>query len=107
MVVKNVTAVDKRRVDLAISAPYDEDVDKVKNILSDIINSHPKVLKDPEPTARLTEYGKDALIYTVRAWCGTENYFDVKMDVLEQVKREFDKNGISIPYTQIDVHLDK
>ena len=106
-VVKNVTAADKRMVDLKFSVSYDSDVEKVKTILYNIMKEHDKVLKDPAPLARLFEQGESALVFVARAWCGTDDYGTVRFDITEAVKAEFDKNGISIPYPQLDVHLDK
>lgn len=106
-VVENYSAVENRRVDLVFTTSYDCDVDKVKAILMNVINAHEKVLKDPAPFARLTNHGDSALEYTVRAWCKTEDYWDVNFDLVETVKKEFDANGISIPYPQMDVHISK
>ncbi len=104
-VVENYSSVENRRVDLTFTTSYDNDVDKVKSILMDVINSHDKILKEPAPFARLTAHGDSALEYTVRAWCKTGDYWDVNFDLVENVKKEFDKNGISIPYPQMDVHI--
>jgi len=104
-VVENYSSVENRRVDLVFTTGYDCDVDKVKSILMNVVTAHEKVLKDPEPFARLTNHGDSALEYTVRAWCKTEDYWDVNFDLVETVKKEFDANGISIPYPQMDVHI--
>jgi len=104
-VVKNMTSVEMRRVDVTFSTSYDCDIDKVKGILMDVLNSHPMINKDPEPTARLSEHADSALVYTVKAWCKTDDYWDVKYDLIETVKKEFDKNNIPIPFPQLDVHM--
>lgn len=106
-VVRNLTTAQTRRVDLAFSTSYDCDVDMVKDILMNILKNHSKVLSDPEPTARLNEHGDSALVFSVKAWCDTDDYWDVRYDLIEAVKKEFDNNGISIPYPQLDVHFDK
>ncbi len=105
-VVENYSAVENRRVDLTFTTAYECDVDKVKGVLLDAVRGHEKVLSDPEPFARLTKHGESSLEYTVRAWCKTEDYWDVNFDLIEKVKMEFDKNGIAIPYPQMDVHID-
>ena len=105
-VIENYTSVELRRVDIVFTTAYDCDIDTVKAILLDAANNHQKVLKDPEPFARLSNHGDSALEFTLRVWCKNENYWDVKFDLLETVKKEFDKNGISIPYPQMDVHID-
>lgn len=105
-VIENYSAVEKRRVDINFTTAYDCDIDTVKNILLDAAQSHEMVHKDPAPFARLTNHGDSALEYTLRIWCNAENYWDVKFDLLETVKKEFDKQGVSIPYPQMDVHID-
>lgn len=106
-VIENYTDQENRRVDLIFTTDYNCDIDEVKTILINAVNSHKLVLKDPEPFARLSAHGDSALEFTVRAWCKTEDYWDVRFDLLEKIKKEFDKNNISIPYPQLDVHLDK
>lgn len=105
-VIENYSASDTRRVDLTFTTGYDCDINKVKEVLLDVINKHEKVLKDPEPFARLTNHGDSALVYTARAWCKAEDYWDVNFDLIESVKKEFDANNISIPYPQMDIHID-
>ncbi len=104
-VIENYSASNTRRVDLTFTTGYDCDINKVKEILLDVINKHEKVLKDPEPFARLTNHGDSALVYTARAWCKAEDYWDVNFDLIESVKKEFDANNISIPYPQMDIHI--
>ena len=106
-VVENYSAMDKRRIDLTFNVDYDSDVEQVKGLLLEIASKHPLVLDAPEPMARLSEHGDSALAFTMRAWCATENYWDVRFDLLEAVKAVFDKKGIKIPFPQLDVHLDK
>ncbi len=104
----NVTHQTTRRVDLKVTVAYNSDIDTVKDILLGIAHAHPKILKNPaEPMARLSEHGDSALVFTFRCWCNSADYWDVRFDLLEQVKEAFDKRGISIPYPQLDVHLDK
>ena len=105
-VIENYTSVEERRVDIVFTTAYDCDIDTVKEVLLGVAQNHQSVLKDPEPFARLSNHGDSALEFTLRVWCKNENYWDVKFDLLETVKKEFDKNGISIPYPQMDVHID-
>ena len=106
-VIENYSACENRRVDLTFTASYNCEVDKVREVLMNVIQNHPLVMKDPEPFARLSEHGDSALTYTVRVWCKTEDYWNVRFDLIETVKREFDKNNIKIPFPQMDIHLDK
>ena len=104
-VVVNVTAAENRRVDLTFSTAYDCDVEQVKDILMGIMQQHPLVLDDPAPFARLSEHADSALIYTIRAWCKTDDYWTVWFDLKETVKKAFDENNIAIPYPQLDIHV--
>lgn len=105
--IKNNSHNTERRLCIDFSVSYNNDVDKVKDILNKVIEKEEYVLKDKEIFVRLTNHADSALIYTVRVWVLNDNYWDLKFNLLENVKKEFDKNGISIPYPQLDVHLDK
>ena len=104
-VIENYSSEKLRRVDLTFNTAYDCDIEKVKKIISEIIEKHPLIIKDPEPFVRLSNHSDSALTYTVRVWCENENYWDVNFDLLEQVKSAFDQNDIQIPYPQLDVHV--
>ena len=105
-VIKNYSREKLRRVDLSFSVAYDSNDETVKNIIQGIINHHPKALQEPAPFVRLSAQEDSALIYTARVWCNNEDYWTVYFDVLEAVKAAFDENGITIPFPQMDVHLD-
>ena len=103
----NYSANEKRRVDINLSVAYDSDIDKVKKIVKDVINKHNKILKDEPIFVRLTKHDESALVFTLRVWVNTPDYWDVNFDLLESIKKEFDKNHIEIPFNQLDVHMKK
>jgi small conductance mechanosensitive channel len=103
--ITNVTAYDTRRVDLKAGIGYGDDVGKARQVLEDILEKHPKVLKDPAPTIQVVELGDSSVNFVVRPWTKTEDYWTVYFDVTRAIKEEFDRNGISIPFPQRDVHL--
>ena len=105
-VIENYSAENIRRVDFTFNTAYDSDIDKVKKIITEILESHPKALKNPECFVRLSAHNDSALTYTARVWCNNADYWDVNFDVIESVKKAFDENGIQIPYNQLDVHID-
>lgn len=105
-VIENYSVEDERRVDIVFSTGYECDIDKVKSVLLEAANRHEKVLKTPEPFARLTKHADSALEFTLRVWCKSSDYWDVNFDLIEMVKKDFDINNISIPYPQMDVHID-
>jgi small conductance mechanosensitive channel len=73
--------------------------------LQDIISAHELVLKSPEPTIKLHTLGDSSVNFVVRPWVKTSDYWDVYWDVTREVKMRFDREGISIPFPQQDVHL--
>ncbi len=94
-----------RRMDVKFGISYDNDTELAIKIITDVVNAHKSTLKDPKPFIRITEYGASAVVITARVWCDSANYWELNFDLLEQVKKEFDKNGITIPYNQLDVHV--
>lgn len=96
-----------RRVDLTYSISYSDDFEKAKELIRQVASANPLVLKDPAPNARITKHGDNSIDLFTTVWCKTEDYWSVFFDMNEQVKKTFDENGISIPFPQLDVHLDK
>lgn len=94
-----------RRNELLISVAYDSDIDKVKALLTSIIESDVRIIKDREMTVRLNELGASSINFVVRIWSKSSDLQEVYWDVLERIKREFDANGISFPYPQMDVNF--
>jgi len=103
--ITNATRSDTRRVDLVFGIGYHDDPEKAQDILRNIVTSHELVLADPEPTIRVHELGDSAVNLICRPWTKTGDYWTVYWDVTSRVKAEFDRNGITIPYPQRDVHL--
>ena len=104
-IIRNVTHQDKRRVDMTFGIGYSDDIPKAEQVLTEIITSHEKVLKDPEPVVRLHTLGESSVDFVVRPWSNTEDYWDVYWDITREVKQRFDAEGISIPFPQRDVHV--
>ena len=105
--ITNITANDTRRVDLTAGIGYDDDIEKAEQVLMDIVTSHPLVLKDPAPVIKLNELADSSVNFVVRPWSKTSDYWDVYFDLTREIKLRFDKESISIPYPQTDVHLHK
>ncbi len=104
-VINNVTANPNRRIDLVIGVGYDDDIDRVKQVLTEILTSHDKVLEEPALNVRLHELGDSSVNFIVRPWVKSADYWSTRWDLLEEIKRRFDREGITIPYPQRDVHL--
>ena len=102
--ITNVNALDTRRVDLVVGISYDDDIKKVKEILTNILNSNEKVLIEKGITIAVSELADSSVNFVVRAWTNTSDYWDVKFGLTESIKTTFDKEGITIPYPQQDVY---
>lgn len=103
--ITNYSAEKTRRVDFTFGVGYEDDIKKVSKILKEIVERHKKILKDPAPLVRVSELADSSVNLTVKVWVKTEDYWTVYFDITEQVKLTFDKNGISIPFPQMDVHI--
>ena len=103
--ITNFSAEDLRRVDLTYGVGYDDDIRQVKAILTELVEGHELTLMDPEPMVRVIEYGDSSVNFTVRVWCKKEDYWSIYYDLQEAVKIRFDEENISIPYPQMDVHM--
>jgi small conductance mechanosensitive channel len=102
--ITNVNAFDTRRVDLIVGIGYGDDIKKAKDVLNSIITSNEKVLVEKGITVSVGELADSSVNFVVRAWVKTPDYWDVKFALTESIKITFDKEGISIPYPQQDVH---
>jgi len=104
-VITNITARDKRRVDMTFGVSYSDDLDKVEKLLNEIVTGHPKVLQDPAPVIKMHQLADSSVNFICRPWSKTGDYWDVYWDIHKTVKQRFDAEGISIPFPQRDVHL--
>jgi small conductance mechanosensitive channel len=104
-VIKNVTAQKLRRVDLVFGIGYSDDIEKAEAVLNELLEKHPMVLPEPEPTVKLHVLNESSVDFIVRPWVKTDDYWDVYWDITREVKMRFDRDGISIPFPQRDVHF--
>ncbi|RMH16930.1 MAG: mechanosensitive ion channel family protein [Acidobacteria bacterium] len=103
--IVNYNAKDTRRIDLTIGIGYDDDLKKAKDLLRAILDGDERVLRDPPPTIDVAELAESSVNLAVRSWVETSDYWRVRCDLLEAIKLSFDREGISLPYPQQDVHL--
>lgn len=103
--ITNFTGVEKRRLDLSFSIAYEDDFIQAESIILKILDRHSLALKDPEPMVRIFEHGASAIVLCCRVWVQTPDYWTLYFDLLEEVKKAFDEEGITIPYNQLDVHV--
>ena len=107
--ITNYSHSPVRRVEFLIATSYDDDVDKVRAVLLQLINEHPMVLQEEGKTAvvHVKEFRDSDILYTARAWCANSNYWTVYFDVMNSLKPTFEKNGINFSYPHVNVHMIK
>lgn len=103
--IVNWTLKGTRRVDLVMGIGYDDDIDKAKQIMGEVLDQESRILKDPAPQIAMVELADSSVNFVVRPWVNASDYWGVYMAVTENIKKAFDANGISIPYPQRDVHM--
>ena len=103
--ITNYSAKPTRRVDLVAGCGYDDDLDKVRSVLTAIVAGDERILSEPEPVIAVSELADSSVNFVVRPWVKSEDYWSVYFDLTEQIKKRFDAEGISIPYPQRDVHV--
>lgn len=103
--ITNATAEKFRRLDLTVGIGYQADLKKAKDILLDIYTSHPKVLKDHPIQVFVDQLADSAVIIGGRGWTATDDYWQTRWDITEEIKLRLDEAGIEIPFNQMDVHV--
>lgn len=103
----NYSAQSTRRVDFTFGIGYGDDIDKARDIIYEVISRHEKVLTDPAPFVAVVEHGDSSVNLVTRIWVNSPDYWNVYFFMMEFVKKEFDKQGVSIPFPQRDVHIIK
>jgi len=106
-IITNYSANDTRRVDMVFGVSYDDDLDKVRSTLEDLVAAEARILDDPACLIAVSELADSSVNFVVRPWVKTSDYWGVKFEFTEAVKKRFDKEGISFPYPQQDVHIIK
>jgi small conductance mechanosensitive channel len=106
-VITNYSANDQRRVDMIIGVSYSDDIDKVRSALKQLVEADDRILNDPACTIAVSALADSSVNFVLRPWVKTADYWAVTFDLTEAIKKRFDKEGISIPFPQRDVHLYK
>lgn len=105
--ITNISARATRRIDMVFGIGYGDDIKKAKDILMAAMESDERILKDPAPMVALAELADSSVNFVVRPWVKAEDYWAVKFEFTEKIKLAFDENGVSIPFPQMDVHMDQ
>ncbi|MCU7875811.1 MAG: mechanosensitive ion channel [Candidatus Thiodiazotropha sp. (ex Lucinoma borealis)] len=103
--ITNYSARKTRRIDLVIGIGYNDDIKTARDLIKQILEADTTVLKDPAPTIMLLELGESSVDFAVRPWVKSGDYWTTRAALLEAIKVTFDKQDISIPYPQRDIHI--
>lgn len=103
--VTNVTAMERRRLDLTVGIGYQSDLKKAKRILEKLYTEHPAIIKDSDITVFVDSLGDSSVMIGARGWVAAEDYWKTRWDITEKIKLAFDEAGIEIPFNQMDVHI--
>jgi len=103
--ITNFSAETTRRIDLVFGVGYDDNVVKAKEIMQSVLETDERVLKDPAPVIMMLELADSSVNFAVRPWVASGDYWVVRGELLEAVKKALEDNGLSIPYPQRDVHM--
>lgn len=103
--IKNYSRNDIRRVDLVMGIGYEDDIDKAMTVINRVLGKDQRILADPAPLVAVSNLGESSVDLIVRPWVNKADWFMTKLDLTKALKQEFDKEGISIPFPQRDVHL--
>lgn len=106
-VITNYSANDTRRVDMTVGVSYEDDLDKVKRTLEELIAADERILDEPPCTIAVSELADSSVNFVVRPWVKTPDYWGVKFDMTEAIKKRFDEDDITFPFPQQDVHVYK
>jgi small conductance mechanosensitive channel len=105
--ITNISELGTLRVEWSIGIGYEDDIDKARSIIRRLIESHDMVLKDKPVDCFLAELADSSVNFKVRCWTKTDDKWVVYFDIMEKIKKTFDEEGVSFPFPQMDVHMDK
>ena len=106
-VITNVTANDIRRIDIKVGVSYNTDIKKAKKLIKEAFDENSLILKDKDIVSYVDDLASSAVMLGGMAWCKTGDYLTAKWAIVEEIKIKFDKNGIEIPYDQLEVHINE
>lgn len=103
--IVNYTALSTRLIDMQVGISYGDDIGKAIKVAMDIVKNHEKVLDEPAPNVSVANLGDSSVDLLVRPWVNTDDYWVTKRELTRNIKEAYDKEGISIPFPQRDIHL--
>ena len=101
----NTSSMKTKRLVLTVGISYDSDLSHAKEVLRDIFERHPAVRNEDGILVVVDSLGESSVNLSARGWTSTEDYWQARWDILEEIKLRFDREGIEIPYNQLRVHV--
>lgn len=101
----NYSSEDMRRVDVAVTVSYKSDPELVRNVLLTLAGEHALTVASPAPAAHISAYQDSSIAYVLRCWCANSDYWTVYFDLMDSIKPAFDKAGIKMSYSHVNVHM--
>lgn len=105
--ITNVTAMDRRRFELAFGIDYGADICKAREVVLEVLRANPKIFQDPAPLVEVISFAESSVNMIARAWCATGDYWIVYFSMMQKVKEALDKNHLEIPFPQMVVTVKK
>ncbi len=106
-VITNISGQGIIRVDMTFGIGYTDDIDGARKVIQGVTDRCDLILKDKEVDIFVSELADSSVNFAVRPWCKSEHYWDVYFFVHEEIKKAFDQQGVSIPFPQMDVHVNQ
>lgn len=103
--ITNYFVREQRRVDLVIPIGYNEDVEEARKVIMRVIHSDSRIIQEQNNKVTVQQLGESSVDLCVWIWCRSEDYWNIKAEMQEKIKSELDRNNITIPFNQLDVHL--
>ena len=103
--IVNYSAKETRRIELIVGVSYADDLDRTRVVLKQVLDAETRILKEPAPMIVVKELAESSVNFSIRPWVKTGDYWGVYFALVENIKKSFDREGISIPFPQQDVHL--
>lgn len=104
-VITNISGQGTMGLDMTFGIGYSDDIDQARSVIAAVANDCPYILDQPETTIKVSELADSSVNFLVRPWIKSDDYWDAYFYMMEHVKKAFDKEGINIPFPQMDVHL--
>lgn len=104
--IENLTEPGVRKVPMVFGIGYGDDIDKARSIIKQVADECPHIMHDKDVDIFILELADSSVNFAVRPWCKSEHFWDVHFYMHENIKKAFDKQGVSIPFPQMDVHVD-